>query len=532
MIKEKIMFDNKSFYPTPDNLISKMWDKIEAKGNIKNILEPSAGKGDICDYINDSVRYNHRRYQFSCIESDENLRSILIGKKLKVIDSDFLEYAGYDNFDLIIANPPFHEGEKHLLKAIDIMHSGQIVFLLNAETLKNPYTNTRLLLQEKLTKLKASVEFINDAFMQAERKTTAQVAIIHINIGNGENKPNFFEDSTDTLKEREIDVEPEEEKNIAPRNTIEFLVAEYEDRIQTAFRVLEHFYKNSGKIRGLICIDNVSNRDRYSASSPSELINTFLKEIRIEYWKKILELKDVKSRMTEKKIIEFNEAIDIQADMEFTEKNIRAFILQLIGNYENILKGAVLEVFDTMSHKHHYDETSGNIHYFNGWKTNKSYFVNKKVILPARNSYYTNPFYEFGGGLRLDGRTARFLNDIDIVMNYFTGDKDYISISEAIDTAFSMGKTSGIQSSYFKIACYKKGTVHLTFLDENVRRRFNIEACKGKNWLPKGYGTKTYANMTPEEKETVHNFEGVRSYNKHINQVGFVNKNMAHINLH
>ena len=39
-------------------------------------------------------------------------------------------------------NPPFSEGDKHLLKAINIMkNGGQIVCILNAETIKNPYSN-------------------------------------------------------------------------------------------------------------------------------------------------------------------------------------------------------------------------------------------------------------------------------------------------------------------------------------------------------------------------------------------------------
>ena len=41
---------NKDFYPTPENLISKMFSKVNKK-SIKNILEPSAGKGNIVDYL-------------------------------------------------------------------------------------------------------------------------------------------------------------------------------------------------------------------------------------------------------------------------------------------------------------------------------------------------------------------------------------------------------------------------------------------------------------------------------------------------
>ena len=40
-----------NFFPTPKNLIEKMLEEYKTKPLPKNILEPSAGKGDIIDYI-------------------------------------------------------------------------------------------------------------------------------------------------------------------------------------------------------------------------------------------------------------------------------------------------------------------------------------------------------------------------------------------------------------------------------------------------------------------------------------------------
>ncbi|MCK5610676.1 methyltransferase, partial [Candidatus Pacearchaeota archaeon] len=173
---------NKNFYPTPTPLIEKMVAKIQTRPG--NILEPSAGKGDILEYIrdsyNDKIRYANRL----AIENDQDLRATLRGKGIKVIDSDFLAFAGPDKFDLIIGNPPFDNGDKHLLKAIDIMYRGEIIFLLNAETIKNPHTNTRKLLGERLAELNADVEYIKNGFMLpgTERKTAVEVALVYINI--------------------------------------------------------------------------------------------------------------------------------------------------------------------------------------------------------------------------------------------------------------------------------------------------------------------------------------------------------------
>ena len=73
-------------------------------------------------------------------------------------------YNGLEQFDLIIANFPFSDGDKHLHKAIDIMFSGQIVCLINAETIKNPFSNSRKELIQKLKRLNASIEFYRKCF--------------------------------------------------------------------------------------------------------------------------------------------------------------------------------------------------------------------------------------------------------------------------------------------------------------------------------------------------------------------------------
>jgi hypothetical protein len=106
-------------------------------------------------------------------------------------------------------------------------------------------------------------------------------------------------------------------------------------------------------------------------------------------------------------------------------------------------------------------------------------------------------------------------------MNYFDGKKNYLSICDAIDAAFAEGRSSGIESEYFKITCYKKQTIHLTFRSDDILRRFNIAACKGKRWLPPDYGTKNYKDMSSEEKGVIRSFENVGEYIKGMGQVGF-----------
>jgi 16S rRNA A1518/A1519 N6-dimethyltransferase RsmA/KsgA/DIM1 with predicted DNA glycosylase/AP lyase activity len=135
---------NKDFYPTPEILAIKMVSKIDWR-NTHLVLEPSAGKGDLIEAIEKhaKIRSYNKKIKIKAIEIENDLQGILRNKGITVIDSDFLKYNGLDQFDAIVANFPFSDGDKHLMKAIDIMYSGQIVALINAETIKNPYSRQR-----------------------------------------------------------------------------------------------------------------------------------------------------------------------------------------------------------------------------------------------------------------------------------------------------------------------------------------------------------------------------------------------------
>lgn len=194
------------FFPTPQSLTFQMCQKVDFK-KVTSILEPSAGKGDVIEGIK---KYNelvgHRKnYEYMAIEIDPNLQSVLQGlDDINVIDSDFLQYEISDHFDLIMMTPPFSNGDLHLLKAIDVMFNGQIVSLLNAQTLKNPCTNTRQLLVRRLKELNADIEYIENAFIDAERKTGVEIALIYIKKYR-EVDQNIFAGTSDSEKEEKIE---------------------------------------------------------------------------------------------------------------------------------------------------------------------------------------------------------------------------------------------------------------------------------------------------------------------------------------
>lgn len=375
---------NPSFYPTPKNLAARMVAKIS--GYHEYILEPSAGKGDLIEtYCDMKDRHGALKNRFSAIEIDRELRATLRGKSIQIIDHDFLAYSGPDKFDLILMNPPFDEGDKHLLKAIDILYSGQIICLLNAETIRNPYSRTRQELVKKLGKLNAEIEYMTGAFENAERKTSVEVALINI-IVERQVEEDLFADCTEN--EIKCSERVDEHFEITTGKHIEELVAEYNQTVSLSMETIVGYYKNHKKVGRYIGLNNEPDKHRRSADSLTAkmqiTVNETVRRIRTDFWRRTLDLQEVKSRLTKKRLNEFEETIKDRSGMDYTENNIRSFLLNLISGYDDALTRAVLEVFDMFTIKHCWDDGvfTENIHYFNGWKTNNAFRVGKKVIIP------------------------------------------------------------------------------------------------------------------------------------------------------
>ena len=118
--------NDQQFYPTPPELAEQLTQDIEWK-KIHSMLEPSAGRGDLVEFAKqkannltvEGLRLRHAIEDIDCIEIDSNLQALLLGKNLRIVADDFLTYNSHKRYDLILMNPPFAQGDLHLLHASD-----------------------------------------------------------------------------------------------------------------------------------------------------------------------------------------------------------------------------------------------------------------------------------------------------------------------------------------------------------------------------------------------------------------------------
>lgn len=516
------MFDNNNqFYPTPTNLINKMLDKVDFN-KTKTILEPSAGSGNIVEVVKERIKSNRGYYNrnidydIDTIEIDKNLQHILKGKDFRVVHDDFLTYNTFKRYNLIIMNPPFLNGDKHLLKAIKMQKKGgQIVCILNAETLLNPYSNTRKDLIRKLEEYNAEIEYIQNAFTDADRQTDVEIALITIDIP----KPDY--NSTIISKLRQEEQYEQKEYNsdyMVNSDFIKGIVERYNFEVKAGLKLIAEYESMQPLLLNSFKNDAYSSpilelKLHYADVYNNTLENGYIRQIRYKYWNTLFGSKEFMGLFTSNLKEKYRDRVDELRDYDFSLYNIYNIRIELNKEMLQGVEDTIIDLFEELSHKYSYmDESSQNIHYYNGWKTNKSYKINKRVILRLNgfDNYSKTPYYKYN--------VREKLADIEKVFNYLDGGiTEDINLFEVLERAELAGQTKKINTKYFLITFFKKGSCHLEFKNLDLLKKFNLYGSRMKGWLPPTYGKHTYKDMTTEEKNVIDEFEGKQSYEKVMN---------------
>ncbi len=531
--EEKDMNDYKEFYPTPEELVNKMLDGVNLN-YVKTVLEPSAGKGDIVQGLKSHAKYQN--LDIDCVEINKDLRNCLKGAGYRVVGDDFLTYTTMKQYDLIVMNPPFSNGDAHLLKALKMQqrYGGAVVALVNAETIRNPYTNLRKELVQLIENANGTVEYIEHAFSDAERQTDVEIALVKVKF----QEPEHISSIMDKLqKEKAVEEsDPEERQHLADNDFIKAIVEQYQMEIKAGCRLIEEYkamqpyilssfsQKNEKSMYDYNCILNLKIGDQKAS------VNGFIKEVREKYWSTLFTNPKFTGKLTSNVLDEYQSKIHELRDVEFSVFNILEVKWDMMQNVAKGIEQSIIDMFDLFCSGWFSEDMGTTIHYYNGWKTNSAYKVNKKAI--ARFDAFSNYGKEFDpiwSSYSYDGGCMKRLNDMEKCFNYLDNGRtsDGIGMEKILRAAVQNGQTRNIELKYFTVTFYKKGTCHIVFKDEELLKKFNLYGAQKKGWPPPSYGKKTYEEMEPEEKAVVEEFEGKEEYEKTLHNKDFylVNEN-------
>lgn len=486
-----------------------------------NYCEYNHSKGWV--YYNDSTR-EYEKIPFSDrsrLEEIDAEEETFFQSGIHIVHDDFLTYSPYKQYDLIIMNPPFSNGDRHLLKALDIQKKGgSIICLLNAETLCNPYTETRKELLRQLNKYNAQIEYIENAFVSAERKTGVEVALIKVHIEKVQEESDIYNRMREA--EQAEDFNPDV-TDIEVTDYIKAAVNMFNVEVKSGLELIRQyralvpymtvsFGKDDWDKRPILRLTDSNDRGYESVS-----VNDYLKAVRLKYWRALLSNPKFISKLTSKLQEEYRSQVNKLQNYDFTEFNVYTLSSEMNARIKQGVEDEIIAMFDRLTEEHsYYPECKKNKHLYDGWKTNKAHKIDKKVIIP------TYGVWSSWSGKPQVYEARKVLEDIERILNFLDGGMTAdVSLWGNLECAFNRGDTKNIELKYFKATFYKKGTVHLVFTCPELIERFNIYAAQHKQWLPPTYGKKKYKDMSAEEKSVVDSFQGEAAYNEVMAKAGY-----------
>lgn len=202
-------------------------------------------------------------------------------------------------------------------------------------------------------------------------------------------------------------------------------------------------------------------------------LNEFIDNLRQGAWRDVINLADFDKYATESVRAGLHSNNEITSTLEFTESNVNRFLKNLVMNFDGIIEQCLLDVFDQMTR---YDKDN-RVH-IEGWKSNDYFFIKKRIVLP----YMTE--FKWCGGIAIHYQAKSKIRDIERVMSHLSGLVEYDSI---IDMAEQYECLSGVKldSTFFEVRFYKKGTAHFYFKDLKLLERFNLTVGRLRGRLPK-----------------------------------------------
>ncbi|MCG7871035.1 MAG: DUF4942 domain-containing protein [Candidatus Thiodiazotropha lotti] len=481
---------DKQYYPTPADLGRRAWAKFQNRTFVR-VLEPQAGKGDLAVLRPTDYPYGDG-VPLDCIEIDIAHHATLREKGFDVVGIDFLDYQGPGSlYSHVIMNPPFNRGTEHLLKAWNLLFEGEIVAILNAETVRNPFSKERKQLV-RLIEQHGSVEFIENAFSVAEHKTDVEIALVYLRKKSQFNVDlagNLMEGlKRDTTSHDDLVEGFEENSPLAlPGEYVRNTVKAFNAAVQASKEAIMAEARNRYYVN--LLGDTMERRQgkvpqEKKTDAGMEWVRRQLeenyRELKNRAWAGILRSTEVAAKLSSAAQRRLEADFESIKTLEFTAANIYGFLLGLSSNQGQIQLEMACDCFDLITRYH----TENTVHY-KGWKSNDKHrtcgmrIKTSRFILPGHSteSYHS----------RVPWETERLLADFDKVFALLDSKKkpEVSLINVFFNHLPDLRDGERISSSYFDVRYYPKaGTIHFFARDKQLINRLNLLVGRHRQWLP------------------------------------------------
>lgn len=478
------------FFPTPRWLAKRMWSKFKNQ-NFVRVLDPEAGAGDLADAMPDA--YERRGTIIDCIEIDASKHPLLREKGLRVVGLDFLNFEGGACYSHVVMNPPFAEGAKHVLKAWQMLFHGEVCAIINAETLRNPFSAERRQLAA-IVEEHGEVEYHKDAFKGegVAREANVEIALVHLikpaECSHDWIGPVIASMTTDQIKEEALELPRE----LALPNSFVFNQV-------TAFRMAVKAMREAVRMEavaqhfavriGLTMEDLANNRGE--EGPVGEMIRERLEkeyhDLKDRAWASVLRSTEALSKLSRKVQKQAESQFELIKTLEFNESNVYGFLLGLVQSQPEMQLDMACDVFDQITKYH-----SENTVYYRGWKSNDKHrtmgirIKMTRFVLPGHKVWCNSIEYD----------SIRMLADFDKVFALLDGKSaPEVSLVSLFDPSRAGGldphsfsrlcRGERLTSTYFDCRYHPGvGSIHFFPKKKDVVDRLNRIVGRRRGWLP------------------------------------------------
>jgi hypothetical protein len=444
-IKEFVM--DFQFYPTPAALASRMIGKFAASPFDRDarVIEPSAGDGDLVLALVEQAKAEHqarlekhRSYwrrddlHVDFIEIDMSKHAHLEaidGIKGKVIGLDFLQFSGsLAAYSHVLLNPPFNAGVHHVLKAWEGLYDGEIVALLNAETVKNPFSKERQRLV-RLIEDCGDVEFVQDAFKGegVEREADVEVAIVHLT-KKADLQHDVIGDVLDTLQGDDLhdtggagafahmannqELAIPGDVIVMTERAFKAAVAAMRESVVSQARA-DYLSRLVGKTMAQRNGEAKDDKPEAMSKSIREGIAKGYDDLKDRAWSEVMRSTKVSSKLSSKAQQRLEADFGRIKCLDFSASNVYSFLIGLIESQGDMHLQMACDCFDEIT-KYHED----NAVWYMGWKSNDKHRTAGRRIKMTR---FILPGFGGSYGGTLGYNNLQQLRDFDKVFEVLDG---------------------------------------------------------------------------------------------------------------
>ena len=425
--------------------------------------------------------------QIYCIEGGIEQAEELEKRGFNVIGHNFLMLSHEQLYSAIIINPPLNDAGDYVERAWKTLIHGKVIALVETIRFENPVLSSEVWLKEVVRGHGDRTDLTKSYFPQLDEEAPA-ISMLTLNKSSSQFYLDFMKLGLGEDNEPGGNDYSSAETAIAPVDVIKDLCRKYKGTEHLVDELISVVLRLAIRLQGMRIefgqfynplamlwhtAPDSTDMNARGASSRQAL----LKEVKKASWdevfckSKLYQLADAKTEAEFRKFQEQN------SSLAFSAKNIYSIILEMMGKIDYLKERCIMSVFGTLT------ANAADRKGAKGYRTNSSWKVNKKAILTL---WYCDNFC-------IDWATGRSLDDIDRAMCHVSGKsiESILTIQKALK-----GKRSAlggeiyntrIESEFFILKVYKKGTLHLEFKDDKIWEQFNVAVSRIVPSLPDDY---------------------------------------------